>query len=154
MKSAPPTMVGILFEAQRDFASAVEWYKKALQIDPRAATAAINLAWLYADRGENLDDSVLLAQAASAALPKQPEVADTLGWVYYKQNLPSMAVPHFERAIQGDPTNPTYQFHLGLVHAKLGQDRKARVFLQAALRLDPNFPGALEANRVLAKLVY
>ena len=112
-KSAPPTMVGILFEAQRDFASAVEWYKKALQIDPRAATAANNLAWLYADRGENLDDAVLLAQAASAALPKQPEVADTLGWVYYKQNLPSMAVPHFERAIQGRSDQPDLSIPFG-----------------------------------------
>ena len=56
-RNAPPTMVGMLYEAQRNIASAAEWYKKALKIDPRAATAANNLAWIYAERGENLDEA-------------------------------------------------------------------------------------------------
>lgn len=152
--AAAPTMVGILCEAQGNSACAEDWYQRALHVDPRAATAANNLAWLYADRGHNLEAALRLAQTANAQLPSQPEVIDTLGWVYYKKDQLSMAIPTLERAILADSTNPIYRFHLGMVHAKRGEDRKARVYLDAALKLNPNFPGAAEARRVLAKLVY
>jgi tetratricopeptide (TPR) repeat protein len=153
-ESAPPTMVGILAEAQGQPADAEQWYKRALAVNPGAAAAANNLAWLYAERGDQLDLALQLAQSANAQLPNQPEVGDTLGWVYYKKGMFGMAVPALERSVQMDPDNPIYRFHLGLVHARLGEDRKARLLLEAALRLNPDFPGAAEAKRVLAKLVY
>jgi len=151
---APATMVGIISEAQGDRVTAAKWYDKALQIDPRAAPAANNLAWIYAERGENLDAALQLAQTAYAALPGSPEVADTLGWVYYKKDLPSLALPMLLRSIEQDKDNPQYQFHLGMLYAKNGEDNKARAALQRALKLRPEFEGSDEARRALASLLY
>jgi hypothetical protein len=39
-------------------------------------------------------------------------------------------------------------------YALAGNDPKARRALQAALSLNPNFEGAAEAKRTLARLVY
>ena len=69
------------------------------------------------------------------------------------QMLP-MAVRTFEQAVEKAPRNPTYHFHLGLAHAKAGEDAKARKALEQALKLSPKFNGADEARKVLAKLVY
>lgn len=151
---APPTMVGIIAEAQGDRTTAAEWYDKALRIDPRAAPAANNLAWIYAQRGENLDAALQLAQTAYAALPGVPEVSDTLGWVYYKKDLPSLALPMMLRTIELDRDNPQYQFHLGMLYAKNGEDNKARAALQRALQLRADFEGSDEARRALASLLY
>jgi tetratricopeptide (TPR) repeat protein len=151
---APATMVGIISEAQGDRATAATWYDKALQIDPRAAPAANNLAWIYAERGENLDAALQLAQIAYTALPGVPEVSDTLGWVYYKKDLPLLALPMILRTIEMDKDNPQYHFHLGMVYAKKGDDNQARAALRRALQLRPDFEGAEEARRALASLLY
>ncbi len=151
---APATMVGIISDAQGDRATAATWYDKALRIDPRTAPAANNLAWIYAERGENLDAALQLAQTAYAALPGLPEVTDTLAWVYYKKDLPSLALPMMLRTVELDKTNPQYHFHLGMLYAKNGDDNKARAALQRALQLRPDFEGSDEARRALASLLY
>ncbi len=60
-------------------------YEHALSLDPQMPVAANNLAWDYAERGQNLDVALNLAQTAKAKLPNTAAVSDTLGWVYYKK---------------------------------------------------------------------
>ena len=82
-----------------------------LAIDPRSAIAANNLAWIYLDSGENLDIALQLAQTAKAALPNLPQVNDTLGWIFYKKGLFSLAEGPLKLAVERDnnPADPTYQ---------------------------------------------
>ena len=49
--------------------------------------AANNLAWMYAETGENLDMALQLAQAAARRLPNIPAIQDTLGWIHHKKGL-------------------------------------------------------------------
>ena len=77
---------------------------------------------------------------------------DTLGFVYYKKNLPSMAIREFQESIKLSGRNPLYHFHLGLAHAQAGDKASARRAIQEALRLDANFSEAAEARRLLTTL--
>jgi Flp pilus assembly protein TadD len=77
---------------------------------------------------------------------------DTLGWIYYKKDLATLAVPPFERSVKLDPRNPTFQYHLGLAYMKAGDSSRARVAFQQALSLAPNFSGAEEARQMLASM--
>lgn len=148
------TMVGLLYHLEDDLDQARVWYEKALAIDPRAAAAANNLAWLLAERNERLDAALLLAQTARAQLPTRPEVSDTLGWVYYKKDMAGMAVPMFTRSVEQDPKNAMYHYHLGLALARQGNDAAARASLQRALNLQPDSPYASDATRALRELAY
>ena len=74
---------------------------------------------------------------------------DTLAWIYYKKDLPRLAVPLLEDAIAKDPRRATYHAHLGLVYAKAGDKARAKASLTRALELEPNLPEAAEARRVL-----
>jgi tetratricopeptide (TPR) repeat protein len=49
-------------------------------------------------------------------------------------------------------SNPSIRYHHGMVLAKKGKNREAASELNAALSLDPNFPGAEEAKKTLAGL--
>ena len=95
-----------------------------------------------------------LAQAARALAPRDAEVHDTLGWVYYKKELSTFAIQAFRESVELDPTNAVHQFHLGLAYAQEGSDASARKALVEALRLNPEFAGADEARRVVGSLVY
>jgi Flp pilus assembly protein TadD len=68
--------------------------------------------------------------------------------------MPGFAIPLLTQIVDKDARNPLYQFHLGLVYARSGEDAKARAALNAALKLNPRFEGAEEARRVLTKLIY
>ena len=80
-------MVGVLLEAKGDIEGARDRFERVLQIDPEAAVAANNLAWIYAQHGGNLDVAMHLAQTAQKRMPEVAEVGDTLGFIYYKKNL-------------------------------------------------------------------
>src|SRR5206468_2690353 len=114
------TMVGMILQVQNKMPEAEKSYQRALEINPNAIVAANNLAGLYADRGGNLDVALQLAQVAKAQAPDQPDVNDTLGWVYLKKDLATLAIPAFQVSVGKDPKNGSYQYHLGMAYAKTG----------------------------------
>ena len=123
-----------------------------MQLDPEAAVAANNLAWIYSESGENLDVALQLAQTAKRKLPETPEVNDTLGYIYYKKDLPALAIPPLQASVQKDPNNPLFHYHLGLAYKKAGNSTQARESLSRALTLKPDFSGAQEARAALESL--
>jgi tetratricopeptide (TPR) repeat protein len=146
------TMVGMILQMQDRQDEARQAYERVLAVDSRAGVAANNLAWMYAGSGKDLELALQFAQTAKAALPDQPEVDDTLGWIYYRKNLTTLAIGSLERSVQQAPNNAVFHFHLGMAYAQHGDKAAARQTLTRALELQPNFEGAAEANRVLQSL--
>jgi tetratricopeptide (TPR) repeat protein len=146
------TMVAMLLQAEGKAAEAKARYEQILRIDSRAIVAANNLAFMNAESGTDLDLALQLARAASAAKPDEPEINDTLGWVYYKRDLAVLATGPLQKSVESVPGNPTYRYHLGMSYVKTGDTAKAREMLQEALKLDPDFPGAADAKNTLRTL--
>jgi Tfp pilus assembly protein PilF len=149
---APQVMMATILQRENRRAEAKDRYRKALEIDPGAAMAANNLAFMYAEDSERLDEALQLAQAAKARLPGSPEAANTLGLVYYKKELPELAVSSLQDAVRMDPENTSFQYHLGLAHVKNGDMTRARQVLESALKKDPASRSAEEARAALARL--
>jgi Flp pilus assembly protein TadD len=145
-------MVGILLDSQGKRDEARRSYEATVAAVPVAPVAANNLAFIYAEEGVNLDMAVQLAAAAKKEMPNSPEVNDTLGWAYYKKELPSLAIGPLEESAKQRPDNPEILYHLGMTYAKLGDTDKAREALERALKLNPRLPGAAPARQTLAAL--
>ena len=146
------TMIGLTLEAQHRPEEAKRRYEQALELNSGSAVAANNLAWLLAESGENLERALSLARMAVEQQPEELNFHDTLGWVYYKKGEPSLAIPAFERAVNGENSNAQFHYHLGLAYAAAGDRTKARASLQQALTLIPTFEGATHARTVLQAL--
>jgi Tfp pilus assembly protein PilF len=146
------TMIGMIRQSQGDRAAAQQKFERVLQLDAEAPVAANNLAWMYAESGGNLDVALQLAQTAKRKLPETPEVNDTVGYIYYKKDLPALAIPPLQASVQKDPNNPLFHYHLGLAYMKAGNGAQARESLSRALALKPDFSGASDARTVLASL--
>lgn len=145
-------MVGMLLEGQSKTAEAEEQYQKALSIDPRAPVAANNLAWIYVAADRKLDEALQLAQTANQVLPDEPHINDTLGWIYCRKNLGSVAIPYLERSIKVDPTDPAVHYHLGVAYMQAGDPGRARKSLETALGSKREFLGIADARAALTKL--
>jgi tetratricopeptide (TPR) repeat protein len=146
------TMIGMIRQSQGNRAAAQQTFERVMQLDAEAPVAANNLAWMYAEGGGNLDVALQLAQTAKRKLPETPEVNDTLGFIYYKKNLPALAIPPLQASVQKDPNNHMYHYHLGLAYAKAGNSAQARESLTRALALKPDFTDAQNARVVLESL--
>jgi Flp pilus assembly protein TadD len=142
----------MLLEAQGKTAAAREKFEHALQLDSTAPVAANNLAWIYAQSDAKLDAALELAQTAKRTLRDAPEVADTLGFIYYKKGLFPEAVHELGSAVSGDDTNPTFHYHLGLALVKTGNKTDAAKHLSRALTLKPGFEGSADAKAILGTL--
>ena len=143
---APRIFAAVLLQTQGNEDEARRRYERIVEANPRAPVAANNLAWIYASRGEQLDRALQLAQSAKAMAPDNPEINDTLGFIYIKKQLPGLAIPPLTLAVERQPTNPSFQYHLGLAYANAGNKEAARQRLDRALKLKPDFDGADDAR--------
>ena len=145
---------GMILQTQGKVQDARVRFERAIGIDPGAAVAANNLAWIYADSGQNLDKAVQLAQSALERLPDVPEVLDTLAWAYYKGDTPALAVRPLTRCIAVAPgaAGAGCRYHLGLVYARLGDVALAGHNLRTAVELQGDAPWIADAKRAIAAL--
>jgi predicted Zn-dependent protease len=146
---AAQTMSAMILQSQNKTAEAKKRYETIVASDSAAAVAANNLAWMYAEEGDKLDEALRLAQGASARMPDSPEVQDTIGWIYLKKDLPSLAIPAFEKSVEKSPDNAVYLYHLALALDKSGNSQRAREVAQRAVKARPNYA---EAQKLLAEL--
>jgi tetratricopeptide (TPR) repeat protein len=130
-------IVGTLHEQAGRQALAIEHYEQAARFDPGLGAAKNNLAYLLAEREADLDRALDLAQEAKSLLPNSANAADTLGWVLYKKNIPSAAIPYLKEAESGLPqddlTVGVVRHHLALAYEANGEPAKARAVIDRAL---------------------
>lgn len=141
-----PTMMllSYAYEQQGKFDQAADEYREILKTAPRFAPAANNLAWLLADRLHgDLDEALRLAEIAKEQLPKEPSVADTLGWIYYLRGAPRAALPHLREALElyeqigadNRAPNPEILYHLAEVQSALNNKEQAKEAIKKALAI-------------------
>lgn len=146
------TLIGVLLDEQKDYPAAVQTYEKLLTIDPNSGVALNNLAYLYSEQLGELEKGYQMAQKARQALPQDPNVADTLGWILYRKNQYRRALNLLEESVEKLPSSAPGQYHVGMTHYMMGEEQLAHAALQLALQLDRNFRGVEDAQQCLAIL--
>jgi tetratricopeptide (TPR) repeat protein len=145
-------LTGVIYEQKGDTAKARDAYEKVLAVEPRAAAAANNLAWIYSEYGGDKDKALQLAQMAKEVAPDDPRVSDTLGWILYKRGIYQNALSLLRESAAKLPDNPQVQYHLGMTYAQLGDQANARKALNVAIGSPADFQGKEDARKTLAAL--
>jgi tetratricopeptide (TPR) repeat protein len=151
-QAAPAMMqLAMIQEQRKDFAAARDVYEKLLSVAPNFPLALNNLAVLYSEHLGQLDKAYELAQKAREALPNNPNITDTLGWITFKKGDYGNAL----RLLQESASKldaAVFQFHVGMAHYMVGDEEAARTALQKAVDATADFPGKDEARQRLAVL--
>jgi tetratricopeptide (TPR) repeat protein len=128
-------------------------YENALRIESENPVALNNLAYIIAESsGGDLDQALTFAQRANQKLPQAVEIADTLGWIYLKKNLPDNALEIFKNNVTKAPNNSTYRYHLGMALYQKGDKVHARQELQTALTHNPSKEEAANIKDLMGKI--
>ena len=102
-----------VLEARGDLEGAEEALRDLLKRDPKDATALNYLGYMFAERGQRLDEAVELVQRALKLEPENPSFLDSLGWAYFKQGKLDLADAPLTTAASKMPNNSVVQDHLG-----------------------------------------
>ncbi len=79
------------------------------------------------------DKALKHALAEYSRRPDNIDVAQTVGWAYYKNSEAKKAIPFIEKALGTNSKNPVLLSQAGLIYAAVGNKNKAKNFLQQAV---------------------
>ena len=156
---APCLQLALLMERKGKQAQARPLYEQVLKLQPDNPMALNNLAYLLADSGSaaDLDQALSLAQKARQKLPDNPDIADTLAWVYTKKNLNSNALDLFRDLVSKQPAGASsrsavFHYHYALALSQSGDKQQAKKELKTALDCKPSPDEAAKIRSLLGKI--
>ncbi len=130
---------------------AVAAYQKAVELNPAAAGALVNLGTIEYRRNR-LREAERLYQHAVEVDPNYPLARFNLGNLYDELGNVRKAFEHYESALSLDRAYADAHFNLALLCERVGDPLKAVMHWKAYLRLDGTSSWADIARRQLAKL--
>lgn len=139
--------LGAAYERSGRTREAEATFRELLAAAPDFHMALNYLGYMWADRGENLEEARAMIERALELDPENPAYIDSLGWVHYRMGDYRRALEELQRAARLLPGDGTIQEHLGDVQRALGNIGEARAAYERALAL-----GAENAPQVRRKL--
>ncbi len=124
-------------EREGNHARAEELFYQCLELDPENAEAYNYLAYMWAEKGINLEKAKEYVLIALEARPDSGAFIDTLGWIYYQQGRYEEAYDEIRRALDILPDDPTVLDHLGDIYHKLDEPEKALAKWKRSFIIDP-----------------
>ncbi len=114
---------------------AIAAYEALLDAVGSYPPAENDLAYLYAQSNRNLDRALKLALNARKKMPRRPEIADTVGYIYLQRNSPVQAAKYLREALDSNLENPYIYYHWGLLQQQEKNYDSAQEAFQKALAL-------------------
>jgi tetratricopeptide (TPR) repeat protein len=127
-------------------------YLQVLKTEPDNVVALNNYSFFLADQGSDLDMALSYAQKAKSKAPADPMIADTLGFVYLKKNLPQNAQMIFTELTGKYPKVALFHIRLATAHLQAGDKVKARRELDDARKNNPTKGDQSEIDKLASKL--
>ncbi len=146
---ADVVMAGLVLQ-EGDRAAAIARYQALNAKRADSPVVLNNLAWLYFETNE--PRAAETARRAHAAAPRNPEIADTLGWILLQNDTNvGEALKFLESAAGARPDDASIQYHLAAAYEKLNRRTEARRAVDRSLTLGA-FPEQPEAHALKARL--
>lgn len=138
--------LGDVATAQKEYASAVQHYRLALDLQPNNALALNNLAWVSGQL--KLPKALEYAEKANQLAPNQPPFMDTLAMLLADKGDSAQAIELLRKALSVSPQAAAIQLNLAKVLLSAGRKDEARKELEALAKLGDKFPGHTEVLRL------
>ncbi len=145
--------LGAIYQGTGRQADARECYEKVLKKDPGFVPALNNLAVILGDSSaEDLERARQLALSARSSKPDDGSIADTLGWILFKQGDFKRTQGLLAEASAKLPDNPLVKFHYAMACRAMADEAAARDAFRQAIAVQADFPGRSEAIEHLARI--
>lgn len=133
-QSPPYTLAGDIQLRQGAFDEARSYYEQAAKLAPGSPITRHSLARLWGEEGNNLDEALTIMHGLQRKFPDDPNLSDTLGWIYYGKGIYPAALSQLRRSVELQPRKALFRYHLGMIYEKMGEPELSRQSLETALR--------------------
>ena len=141
---------GALLAADGRIAEAVEYYRRALVLDPDQLIAHANLGIALIEQGR-AGEAMPHLERAVALQPNHPDVHNNLGVALLAQGRVAEAISAYEQALARQSDHANAQGNLGTALAEQGRTSEAVPHLERGIALNPNHADALNTLGNIAK---
>ena len=142
-------VMSLILQDKGDVKGAEKSLRDLIARDPLDANALNSLGYMFAERGEKLDEAVTLLQRALKVDPGNPSFLDSLGWAYFQQGRFDLADGPITEAAGKLKDNSVVQEHLGDLRFKQQRYGEASAAWERALAGDGQ---SIDRSRIEKKL--
>ena len=135
---------GIALERSGQWERAEKDLRRALALSGDDPNVLNYLGYSWVDRGRHLERALKMIKRAVRKEPNRGDIADSLGWAYYRLGWFEEAVRYLERAVQLSPHEAVINDHLGDALWRVGRKVEARYQWQHVIDLKPSVDVDLE----------
>ena len=134
--SPPAYQLGRTYWANKDYQAAATWLARVDHSSPHYLEAQFFLGLCWYHNGD-FAGAEHAFQLVAAAVPLN-EVFNNLGAAQDRRNNADAAIASFQKAVEGDSSDPDYHFNLGYTYWKAGRYGDAVTSLRLALERNPS----------------
>ena len=134
--SQPCFQLGKTYWEKKDYKAAAGWLERVARSDPHYLEAQFLLGLCRYNSGD-FPGAEQAFQLVAASVPLN-EVFNDLGAAQARGNRLAEAAASFRKALEGDNTDPDYQFNLGYTQWRLGKFSDAVESFRATVARNPN----------------
>jgi tetratricopeptide (TPR) repeat protein len=132
LAEAHTSLAWVTFIYDWDWVGAAREFRRAIELNPRYATARQWHSWLLMAMGR-VEQSLAEAWAAAELDPASVSIRRSLGWLYYYGRQYETAIDHLDRALVMNPTSDETQIIRALTFMEMGRFPEAEVAVREAL---------------------
>lgn len=133
--------LGEIHDAKGRSAKAIEYYEKALAVDPDMWSIYQPLGLLYAESGNDVKAEEFLAKADAKGISSS-ESRLARAMIYSKQNRFDEAIAAIDQLVTGDPNYAPGYYQKGRIYDQSGNPDAALMAYQQAVKADPSYAAA------------
>ena len=131
LAEAHTSLAWVLFIHDWDWEGAGTHFLRAIELNPRYATARQWYGWLLLAMGRT-DEAVTQARIALELDPASVSISRSLGWLLYVAQRNGEAIEQLQRALAMNPVSEETQWVLGLAYIQAGRYQEAEIALREA----------------------
>ena len=127
---------------------AIEYYKRAAELNPQDIASRNNLGTFYLDQGMN-EEALKVLKGAASLKPHLAEVYNNLGIAYFNLGDFNNAIRTYRKALRLSRAMHQVHLNLGSSYEEIGELDKAEKEYRKALALNPNYTKAYESLMII-----
>jgi tetratricopeptide (TPR) repeat protein len=140
---------GIRARNARDWDTAIKWFKKAVEVDPRNSEAWVELGGIFFEK-RKYDEEVWAFKKATEADPKNLDAWHYLGTAYEDKGLYDLAIKAYEKAVNIYPEDVEVRESLALLYILKSDKSSALKQYEILLKLNE---GVAKKIKKLAEMI-
>lgn len=125
------TTLGMLHQQMGKIPDALAAYERAIEYSGGNPVVLNNMAWLYLE--SNGKRALDLARQAYEIAPERAEIADTFGWVQFREGKQQEGLAMLQQALLIAPKNPEITLHVAEALHRMGRDNEARPLVERVI---------------------